>query len=452
MLFGITACQQVDLKEGVTAQQGLLNFSIAIPGQAIEYPASKPGPYANGDTVVVRVPSTEESPVNVTKLKAFASLGHNSVIEPALGGEMDLSKPLAVRVTDGNGIVTNFFVKVVPTLPKTVFSKIWFKSATTLGIKRTNISGLTVVGDNLLVADFNGSLGLDNGIRVLNKHTGELVKSIAPPTTFCMQVVADDADHFIINRYNVYSAGFMVYYYENVDSEPKLILNYTNAAGCPTNLGRKVSVIGNLKTGKAFIYATTNGNNLIHYWEFQDGVAVKTEPTIIRYAAAAPWTYAYVQRKSLDANSNHYLTYCNYISPDPNLLEGSRFVSFSNDMEVTPMAKQNHYYKVHGFDVFRVGGEEFTAMLTQGYWAWDATHLKVFETNNPANFSKVPGAEGYSNFMLFESEAYGGTNYNRYGDVVADVRGNDIYFYASMATDNVNTSGIMVYRMRYNKP
>ncbi len=453
MLCGVVSCEQVDLKEGVTTQQGLLNFSISIPGEAIEYPAATPGPYKSGDTIVVRVPSTEESPLNTTRLKPFASIGHNSVIEPALGGEMDLSKPLAIRVTDGNGVVSNYFVKVVPTLPKTVFSKMWFKNATELGIKRTNISGLTVVGDYLLVADFNGgTVGVDNGIRVLNKSTGELVKSIAPPTTYCMQVTADDAGHFIINRYNIYSAGFMVYYYEDVDSAPKLLLNYTAAAGCPVNLGRKVSVIGNLKSGRAYVYATTNGNNLIHYWEFLDGVPVKTEPTIIRYAAAEPWTYAHVKRKSLDAVSEHYLTFCNYNASDPNLLQGSRFVSFSNDMEVTPMAKQNHYYKVLGFDVFKIGGEEYTTMLTQGYWAWDATHLKVFETDNPANFSKTPGAEGYSSFMLFESEAYGGTNYNRYGDVVAEVRGNDVYFYASMATNAAGNAGVMVYRMRYNKP
>lgn len=453
LLFAAAGCEQVDLKEGVTAQQGLLNFSVAKPGEAIEYAAVKPGPYADGDTIEVRVPSTEEDPLDLTRLKAFASLGHNSMIEPALGSIMDFTRPVAIRITDGFGKVAGYYVKVIPTLPKTVFSKVWFKDAAALGIKRTNISGITVVGEHLLVADFNGgNTGEDNGIRVLNKNTGELVRSIAPPTTFCMQVTADDAGHFIINRYNVYSAGFMVYYYEDTDSQPALILNYKASDGCPVNLGRKVSVIGNLKSGKAFIYATTNGDNQLYYWELNDGVPVNAEPSVIRYAAAEPWTYAYVQRKSLDDASDHYLTWCNYASSDPDLLQGSRFVSFTSQMEVTPLAKQNHYYKVHGFDVFSVGGEEFTAMLTQGYWAWDATHLKVFETGNAADFSKTPGADGYTDFMRFESEAYGGTNYNRYGDIVADVRGNDVYFYASMATDNSGTSGIMVYRMRYNKP
>lgn len=453
LLCCMMACEQVDLTKGVTQQRGLLNFSVSIPGQSIEYPATLAGPYANGDTITVRVPSTEENPLDVTKLKPFASLGNNSVIAPALGSVIDFTKPVPVQVTDGSGSVFNYFVKVVPTLPKTVFSKQWFKTAAALGIKRTNVSGLTVVGDYLLVADFNGgSTGIDNGIRVLNKTTGELVKSIAPPTTYCMQVVADDANHFIINRYNIYSAGFMVYYYEDVDSAPKLLLNYTAAQGCPVNLGRKVSVIGNLKSGKAFVYATTNGNNLIHYWEFLDGVPVKTEPGVIRYSASNAWTYAHVQRKSLDDNSSHYLTYCNYLSSDPNLTEGSRFVSFNPDMEVNTLAKQNYYYKVLGFDVFKVDGTEYSAMLTQGYWAWDATHLKVFETADQSKFNLVPGADGYSNFMLFESDAYGGTNYNRYGDIVADVRGNEVYFYASMATNDANTSGIMVYRMKYNKP
>lgn len=452
-LLFLFSCEQVDLNKGVTARQGLLNFMVAIPNQSTEYAATVAGPYANGDTIFVKVPSTEESPLDLAHLKPFASLGHNSTIQPALGGVMDFTHPISVKVTDGAGVVTNHVIKVIPSLPKTVFSKLWFKTSDVIGVKRTNISGLTIVGDYLLVADFNGGgTGVDNGVRVLNKNTGELIKSIAPPTTYCMQVNADDAGHFIMNRYNIYSAGFMVYYYEDIDSAPKLLLNYTAAAGCPVNLGRKVSVIGNLKSGKAYVYATTNGNNSIYYWEFENGVPVKTEPTIIRYADAAAWTYAAVQRKSLDPLSEHYFTYCNYNATDPNLLEGSRFVSFNADMEVTQLATRNHYYKILGFETFKVQGEEFTTMLTQGYYAWDATHLKVFETKDPSKFSLVPGNEGYSDFMLFESEAYGGTNYNRYGDVVADVRGDEVYFYASMATNAITTSGIMVYKMKYNKP
>ncbi|WP_247237594.1 DUF5018 domain-containing protein [Telluribacter sp. SYSU D00476] len=452
MLALTVACEKVDLDKGVVTRQGLLNFAVSIPGQSIEYAATSAGPYREGDTIIIKVPSTEESPLNLSQLKPFASLGHNSVIEPALGKIMDFSKPVTVTVTDGAGKVTTHIVKVVPTLPKTVFSKLWFKTSEAIGIKRTNISGLAVVGEHLLVADFNGgNVGIDNGVRVLDKNTGELVRSIAPPTTFCMQVVADDANHFIINRYNVYSAGFVVYYYDNIDSEPKMILNYTAAAGCPVNLGRKVSVIGNLKSGKAFIYATTNGNNNVYYWEFMDGVPLKEEPTIIRYAAAEPWTFAHIQRKSLDPLSEHYFTYCNYNASDPNLTQGSRFVSFNNDMEITNIARQNHYYKVLGFDVFRVNGEEFTTMLTQGYYAWDATHVKVLETTDPSKFNLTPGAAGHKDFMLFESDAYGGINYNRYGDIVADVRGNEVYLYATMATNAANTSGIMVYKMKYNK-
>ncbi|WP_439584882.1 hypothetical protein [Dyadobacter bucti] len=451
-LLCLLSCEQVDLNKGVTARKGLLNFSIAIPNQATEYPATVAGPYADGDTIYINVPSTEESPLDLKSLKPYASLDHNSTIQPALGGTMDFSSPLTIRVTDGAGAVARYVVKVVPSLPKTVFSKLWFKTSDVLGIKRTNISGLAVAGEYLLVADFNGgNTTVDDGIRVLNKNTGELVKSIAPPTTFCMQVNSDDAGHFIVNRYNVYSAGFVVYYYDDIDSAPKQILNYTAAAGCPVNLGRKVSVIGNLKSGKAFIYATTNGNNSIHYWEFEDGVALKNEPTIIRYAGAEAWTFAAVQRKSLDPLSDHYFTYCNYNTSDPNLTQGSRFVSFTPDMEVTAMATRNHYYKILGFNTFKVQGEEFTAMLSQGYYAWDATHLKVFETNDPSRFNLVPGGAGYSDFMLFESEAYGGTNYNRSGDIVADVRGNEVYFYATMATNAASTSGVMVYKMKYNK-
>jgi len=456
MLMLLTfGCQKVELRKETTFTKGLLNFSVSIPGQSTEYASKIVGPFNDGDTIYIEVPTTEEEPIDVTKLRATASLEHNSHLSPALKGIMDFTQPFTFQVTDGEGNTKTHIVKVKPTLPRTTFRKLWFQNAEALGILRTNISGMAVAGDNLLIADFSGgSAGSETvGVRVHDRSTGSFKKVIPAPTTFCMQVVADDAGHFVVNRYNIYSAGFILYYYDNVDSQPQTILNYTAAAGAPVELGKKVSVIGNLKQGKAFVYAAVPNNqrSQIYYWEFNDGVPVDTTPSIISYAGASPWNYAVIQRESLAANSGHYLTYCNYNSNDPDRQDGSRFLHFTPTMDVTPMHTTNHYYKVLDFKVFDINGGKFLAMLTQGYWAWDATHLKVFDITDPNNMALVAESEGYRDFMLFESEAYGGTNYNRTGEVAVAIEGKKATIYASMSTNAAANAGVMAYQMTYNR-
>lgn len=453
VLLIMSSCEKVNLHKDAVFDKGLLNFSVSIPGQSTEYAATKAGPYGDGDTIYVEVPTTEEDPLDITKLRTYASLENNSRVVPALGSVMDFTDPLEIKVTDGQGITRRHIVKVVPTLPRTVFKKLWFSNAQDLGVLRTNISGISVAGNDLLIADYNaGSMIETVGVRVYDKLTGTYKKIIAPPTTYCMQVAADDAGHFLMNRYNVYSAGFMLYYYENTESAPQLILNYTAAAGCPVNLGRKMSVIGNMKQGKAFVYATSTVDNNVYSWEFNGGVPVSTVPVVIKYASASAWTYAIAKRKSMDENSDLYLSYCNYVSTDTDLKQGSRFVQFSPDMKnVYEMATSNHYYKILDFEIFEIKGVVFMAMLSQGFNAWDATQLKVFDITDPAKMTLVSGNEGYNDFMLFTSESYGGTNYNRYGDVAVDVSGNEARIYASMATNDATYAGVMAYKMTYNR-
>ncbi|WP_437922134.1 hypothetical protein [Sphingobacterium sp. LRF_L2] len=449
----VMSCQKVELHKDTQFNRGLLNFMLSIPGQTTEYMAKTSGPYNDGDTIYVEVPTTEEEPIDVSKLRATASLENNARMEPALTGIMDFTHPIDVRVIDGDGNSKHHIIKAVPTLPRTTFKKRWFYTADQLGVLRTNISGLTVVGEQILVADFSaGSLGETVGVRVYNANDGSYVKTIPAPTTYCMQVVADDANHFVVNRYNIYSAGLMLYYYEDTNSAPKLILNYTAAAGAAKELGRKVSVIGNLKQGKAYVYATAPAvDNQIYYWEFNDGEVMNTNPIVIRYAAAEPWTYANVQRKSLDANSDHYLTYCNYVATDANREKGSRFVQFTPTMDVVQMAPANHYYKILDFEVFNVDGNQFMAVLTQGFFAWDATHIKVYDITDPNKMTLLAESAGYRDFMLFESEAYGGTNYNRYGDIDVRVLGKKISIFATMATNDKAYAGVMAYEMSYNR-
>lgn len=445
LLLIVVACETPNMDKDVTYNNGLLNFYVKIIGESTEYAATKTGPYADGDTLYIKVPTTEESPLNLSQLKPYASLENNSSVFPGIDGIMDFTNPLKINVTDGLGIQRTNYVKILPTPPKTLFKKMWFKNSTEMGVVRPYISGIAVSGNNLLVHDAG------DGVRVFDKLTGEKMPAIISPATYTMQVKTDDVGHILINRYNKYGAGFIVYYYEDVNSQPNVILNYTAAAGCPSALGTKMSITGNLKEGKAYIYATAPTTTEIYYWIFNNGVLVNIEPQIIKYAnAKSPWTYASVKRESIADNSDHYITYCIYDAADGKTLKkGSRFEIFPPNMDLIQMNTQNNKYKIFDFDVFTINGDKFLVTLEQGFSAWDGVVMKVFEITNKNNLTLVPGDANYSQFKLFESDVYGGTNYNRYGDVAVKVDGLNAYIYASIACSAADKAGIIAYKMTY---
>jgi len=449
MLLLLSSCESPEWGEPTEQDGGLLNFTVKIPGESGEYSATVKGPYEDGETIYIKVPTTEDDPVDVTGLIPYASLENNCYAEPAVPSQIDFTTPYTIKVRNSRGVYKTNHIEIVPTMPKTNFKKMWFKNSQELGINYPYISGIAVTGDYLLVHDASGG-NANNAVKVYNRMTGDFVKEIKTPTTFTMQVKSDDAGHFVVNRYNIYGAGFMVYYYEDINSEPKLILNYTAADGCPVNLGNRMSVKGNLKTGKAYIYATTNGMHY-YYWEFNDGVPVSSIPTAVRYAnAGSDWTYASVKRKSIEEGSECYITYCHYDGNDSgDLKKGSRFEVFPPDMDYVQMNRENHYYKILEFDIFNIRGDEFTVFTHQPFWAWDGTYMRVFETTNRDNWSMVPGSDGYDQFMLMQSDMYGAINYNRWGDIATIVVGDEAYIYAASATSEATASGVMLYKMTY---
>lgn len=446
----IFSCQTPNMEEGLICDQGLLNFFVKIPGESSEYGATKVGPYKDGDTIYVKVPTTEEQPLDVEKLMPYASLENNSFISPALLGTMNFKEPLQINVTDGQGTLRKHYIKILPTPPKTIFKKMWYKTAPDMGLLRSYISGMTVCGDNLLVHDCN-IWTAEDGIRVYDYLTGELKKTVPAPTTFTMQVQSDDAGHFVVNRYNEYGAGFILYYYDNIDSPAKEILNFTAGAGCPYALGWKTSVCGNLKSGKAYVYATAPDISEYYMWEFNDGVVASHTPKAVKYSSAKePWTYASIKRASVEPDADHYITYCIYDGNDSETLKkGSRFEIFPPSMDLVQMNPKNHGYKIFDFDVFSINGDQFLVVLQQDFWSWDGVSMKVFEITDRSKMAMAPGDSGYDKFMLLETESFGVLNYMKWGDVSVKVDGNTAYIYASIASHESPDAGILAYKMNY---
>ena len=223
-LFGavlLVSCESPDLSTAHESQvNGLLNVTIQIPDNPTEFYATKKGPYEEGEEITVKVPTTDEDPLDVSRLICTVSVEHNCYVVPGVGGEMDFTEPYKITVIDALGNRHNNTIRVVPTPPKTKFSKVWEKNCTDLGLASRNNTGLAIYGQYLAVQEYNGPIYL------YDMKTGAAVKTIDAARSFMMKARTDDAGHLITSRENIYGAGFMVFYYSEADQEHKYLGPY----------------------------------------------------------------------------------------------------------------------------------------------------------------------------------------------------------------------------------
>ena len=125
----LASCESPDLAEGRTDQvNGLLNVTIKIPGNPAEYSATKKGPYEENEEITVKVPTTDDAPLDLTSFDVYSESGTQ-----LLYGKIHLRAKqispilLFVTVIDANGNKHHNTIRILPTPPKTRFSKLWDK-------------------------------------------------------------------------------------------------------------------------------------------------------------------------------------------------------------------------------------------------------------------------------------------------------------------------------------
>ena len=88
-LFGavlLESCESPDLSTAHESQvNGLLNVTIQIPDNPTEFYATKKGPYEEGEEITVKVPTTDEDPLDVSRLICTVSVEHNCYVVPEIG-------------------------------------------------------------------------------------------------------------------------------------------------------------------------------------------------------------------------------------------------------------------------------------------------------------------------------------------------------------------------------
>lgn len=455
----LLSCGKVDVGDSPRQTEGLTGVSVQILGESQVFSPTRKGPYQDGDIIEIKIPSPIESPVDLSKMKLIVNLENNCQVVPKLPGTVDLTTPYEFRVSTAIGEIKTYTLTINLVSPVATFSKRWFKNGAQLGYTWSSwISSLGIAGDYLVLYD-----GVENyessRIRVYDAQTGDAVREVMPPHTYISQVKADDAGHMVAARKNFSGAGFMLYYYENVNSVSELILNYTADAGCPANVGHRFSLVGNLKEGKAYVYATA-GNTYeggqggeYYYWEFNDGVVKSVIPEKVDFPLVTGyWDTADVQRTSTAADADIYLSYLQYSSTDGDLhMLGSRCYRFAPDLiNLVELNRKNFDYKLLGFRVFTLGNHQFMAILTQPFAGDSGISLKVFDVTDPARFAEVtPDDEEYNEFMIFESEKFSAYNINMWGDVTVKVEGDKAYIYGAIISNDMARAGVMMYQMNY---
>lgn len=452
----LASCESPDYETGHIAQvNGLTSVTIQVPGNPAKYNATKPGPYAENEEIIVKVPTTDENPLDVTRLVCTVIVEHNCYVTPAIGGEMDFTEPYPITVIDALGNEHHNTIRVVPTPPKTKYAKLWGQSGADMKATH-NPTGLALWKDYLAVQVYNGD------IKLYNRETGAFVKDIESASSFMMRARVDDGGHLLTNRENVYGAGFMVYRYDEENNEHINILNYTADAGCPDDLGHNFSVKGDVTKGISYIYGTCPNKMEVYYWKLVDGEleTPASKPNVLRYGpAVGNWTSApMIQRASLDDDSDHYI-FVNRRSgnPDDHPELMSKFSMFTSSFEVTSLNQDNHFYRILGFDVFSVENDTYLALADEftDPWAGGPSTLRVFDITNPEKMKLGPDDAGYDKFCLFKSEDSPGytTNYSDWGDVATKIEPNatgyDIYIATGLVGSAADQAQVRIYKMTW---
>ena len=458
MVFALFSCTQPEkvLPKG----KGLLNFVLKIPEQPGEYGASKKGPYAPGEEIIVQIPSSYEMPVDVTALEAYASFDNDCYADPAVPSVIDFTEPYEITVVFADGSKQTNTIKIEFVYPRIKVEELWKKDNNELKCVYTHWLNLAADSKYVYVLDAIQNLG--NKIKVLDRMNGEFVKEIDTPNSIIAQVHVDAAGRLVATRYNMYGAGFILYIYDSdADkwSEPVIwfVPDDEKGISVPDFLGESASICGDLKSGKAYVYATAPNTSSYYCWEFNDGVP-SVEPIITRYAAVKEdWSKCMVKRVSTQPDANLYFGYTKYTGEESTSYAG--FDMVTPEMDVYSISQANYGPRVLNYQPFTIKGENWLALAYQcSYLRWSGSRLAIFDVNDLDKWSMIPENDNYMfDFRLYNSSDWGGTNYEQSSGMAVICDEDAAYIYVSSAakggepTEDDTRSGVMCYKMTYTR-
>lgn len=424
-----------------------------------------------------------DTPVDISKVTIEVEAYKSSSINPPSPVTLDLTEPKEFSITAEDGTIRKYILKAIISEPYQVFPKfnttvtqMWTKTGTDMGLQFPGTNkGMAVSGDYLLMLDNHIDKSAMAAIRLYEKSTGAFVKNISfyeggwtDPRSYSWNLQTDDQGALVMGRLNSGGAGFMLDFWPTLDAVPTLKLNSVAGADLPANTGKRMSVVGNLNQGQAFVYATAAhfygaAKQEAQYavYEFNDGVPVSTRPTVFTYPGAGTgWYNATVQRASVTDNT----LYISWVNEDgyPNdhfetwdQLHKINFHIFKPG-GTTPaqvVAPENFGYRMLDTRVFSLLDGTFMAMLEQSYSTIGAMKLNVFNLSDPTIYSLKPGDTGHEKLRIFSSPQSPATsNDGRYGHVAVDaISSTEAMIYVYFPNPDAGVASVTAYKLQVEK-
>lgn len=236
--------------------------------------------------------------VDLSNLTPAATLSSRASIIPALDIPQDFTSPVEYTVVAEDGVTIQKY-SVQQATPNKVENGIrtgsgrllWTKSLSELGIDPVNhmTTSITVSTDKLVVNT------REQRNTVINRFSGNVVGQMEmggiAQEAFQNFFVTSDKHGRLLMSNLVTAAGnkLAIYKWTDVqDVDPIKIIDWTLDAAW--QVGRKMSVVGDLDQSAAIYLAASNSGNTVLRWMVRNGQVVSQVPEKLRFPGTTNWT------------------------------------------------------------------------------------------------------------------------------------------------------------------
>lgn len=349
----------------------------------------------------------------------------HATITPDPSIPQNFNGPVTYTVTAHDGTQIQYTVKTIT--PNKIAAGLrigsgrllWSKTLTEMGIASSDnfSTSIAISGNNLVVNTRNVANRYFN--RFNGSYVGDMVMTGIDAVPFKnFHATSDEAGNILISNLAT-AANQKVYVYKwqsASDPAPVKFIEWINdIAG--SNVGRKISVKGNLDQDALIFMGASNSNNTILRWKMTNGTLESQTPVKIVYTGTKKWSYM-ADAISEGTNPNDNLFVSGYPSDFAyvNTLSG-------NALAQVDLAASG-YTVNHSIDHVVFNNSKYLAAVNINPFSWGTPSTALlYDVSIPAALGTLPSEANYSQILVYKSSPVPSPagNGNSTGDVLMKV-------------------------------
>ena len=404
--------------------------SFELPG------ANLPGFVIEDKKIVGLVPGG----IDITGQKPKLTLSPHTTISPDTALVQDFSKPVTYTVTAEDGTQVLYTVK--PYQPNKIASGIRSGSARLLWGKKMDEIGINAVDHMTTSIAISGDYLVMNTRNVANKYynrfNGEYVGEMTMGNIMNANLknfysTNDEKGNIVIcNLCTSAGQDFVVYRWNDpTDANPVNLITW-KADIVGGQVGRKISIKGDLDGDALIFVGASKANNTILRWQVKSGVLQSQVPDKLVLSGASIWAnWADAISTGISASDKMF------VSGNP-IFVCTDFTTSEILGQVNLSASGYNYN--HSVDYTTFNNTPYLAAINIATYFVGYSYL--YDVTNPALLSTLPTSADYSKVCIFKSEALNSnSNGNVTGDVLMKVSddGYKMIMYMLVTNGGVNT-------------